>query len=267
MKYSVCLDSIYFNLEYMGADMPHFLEGMKLTKESGFAGVEFWDWRKKDINAIAAAKKELKLDIAMFGLGWVGACNPAERSKFLDSLRETVDVARLLGCKTILTMGGHELDGVPREVQHKNIVECLKAAAKIAEPAGLTMVLEPLNILVTQPGRGHPGTYLSTSKEGFEIVDEVGSPNIKLLFDMYHLQIMEGNLIANITSHIDQIGHLHAAANPGRGEITEGEINYRKVFKVIASTGYSGYCGLEYMPQKDVATGLKEAAQLIAEAI
>jgi hydroxypyruvate isomerase len=107
----------------------------------------------------------------------------------------------------------------------------------------------------------HKGYYLATSAEGFEVIREVGSPAVKLLFDIYHQQITEGNLIANIRAGIDLIGHFHTADNPGRNELGTGEINYRNVFKAIEETGYQGF-GLEYAPIADPAETLKGALAL-----
>jgi hydroxypyruvate isomerase len=153
---------------------------------------------------------------------------------------------------------GQEIPEKPRHEQRANIVAALKAGAPIAEEAGVTLVLEPLNVLVN-----HKGYYLATSAEAFDILREVDSPNVKLLFDIYHQQITEGNLIANITANIGLIGHFHAADNPGRNELGTGEINYANVFKAIAATGYAGYVGLEYLPLADPAETLRGALRLL----
>ena len=120
------------------------------------------------------------------------------------------------------------------------------------ETAGRTLVIEPLNELVD-----HAGYYLIRSDEAFEIVEEVGSSNVKVVFDIYHQQISEGHLIRNIIQNIDKIGHFHAAGNPGRNELTRGEIHYPQVFEAIQSTNYEGYVGLEYWPVEPALEGLK----------
>ena len=122
------------------------------------------------------------------------------------------------------------------------------------EAAGVTLVIEPLNELVN-----HAGYYLVRSDEAFEIIDEVGSDHVKVVFDIYHQQISEGHLIHNITTNIDKIAHFHAAGNPGRHELSHGEINYPKIFDAIRQTNYAGYIGLEYWPLLDPVVGLKEA--------
>jgi hydroxypyruvate isomerase len=209
-----------------------------------------------DIEPLVKAKKELGLDVSIFIPHRGSLVDPSAREAFVEGIKKGVENAKRLDCKTINIMTGPELKGVPREVQHKNVVEGLKTLVPILEKAGVTGALEPLNQV------NHAGYYLSYSKEAFEIIDEVGSPNIKVLFDCYHQQITEGNLISTITQNIDKIGYLHAAGNPGRNEINIGEINYPEIFKAVKATNYDGYFGLEYRPTKDVGESLREARKL-----
>lgn len=162
---------------------------------------------------------------------------------FMDSIRETIAAAKTVGTKNIVVTTGNEIIGMPRQEQHDNVVRALRAAAPLAEEAGITLVLEPLNILVN-----HMGYYLTTTAEGVEIIKEVGSPNVLLLYDVYHQQITEGNLINNIRDNIQYIGHIHVGDVPGRNQPGTGEINYKNVFKAIRDTGFDGFvvfeCGL-----------------------
>jgi hydroxypyruvate isomerase len=135
------------------------------------------------------------------------------------------------------------------------LVDGLKEAAPLLESGEITLVIEPLNELVD-----HPGYYLVRSDEAFEIVGKVGSDRVKVVYDIYHQQISEGQLIANITSNIDKIAHFHAAGNPGRHELPRGELDYRSIFAAIAQTDYDGYVGLEYWPVDPPLSGLKEVA-------
>ena len=146
--------------------------------------------------------------------------------------------------KKLITQVGPDT-GDARDRQHESIVKGLTAGAAILGSAGVTVMIEPLNTKVD-----HPGYYLTSSAEAFGIVRAVGSPNVKVVFDIYHQQISEGNIIPNIRKHSGLIGHFHAADNPGRTEPGTGELNYRKVFKAIEETGYSQYVGLEYRPSK-----------------
>ena len=142
----------------------------------------------------------------------------------------------------MITQVGDDL-GNSRYAQKRNLIAGLKASVPLLENADMLLVFEPLNTLVD-----HPGYYLTSSEEAFEIVEAVGSPRVKVLFDIYHQQIMEGNLIQRIRENIDKIGHFHAAGNPGRNEPYYGEINYPELFRAIDETGYQGYVGFEYVP-------------------
>jgi len=157
-----------------------------------------------------------------------------------------------------------DLDDVveQRDKNEVKVAACCTKFVSLVDPklrseAGVTLVIEPLNERVD-----HPGYYLVRSDEAFEVIDEVGSPNVKVVFDIYHQQVSEGDLIKNITDNIDKIGHFHAAGNPGRNELSSGEINYPEVFAVIEGTSYEGYVGLEYWPKRDAAAGLFEVASL-----
>lgn len=123
------------------------------------------------------------------------------------------------------------------------------------EGSGVTLVIEPLNELID-----HAGYYLIRSDEAFQIIDEVGSPAVKVVFDIYHQQISEGQLIANITANTSKIAHFHAAGNPGRHELTRGELNYPSIFAAIHETDFDGFVGLEYWPVDDPVSGLREVA-------
>lgn len=150
-----------------------------------------------------------------------------------------------MATQQLVVLTGNELGPVPRSEQMSNAVEALRAAAPALEKNGITAIVEVLNTYVD-----HAGYFLYYLRDGAELVDRVGSPNVKLLFDIYHVQIMEGNLIQNIRSHIDRIGHFHIGDVPGRHEPGTGEINYRNVFKAIYELGdrFHGSAALEYNP-------------------
>ena len=166
--------------------------------------------------------------------------------------KEATQIAKTLNCPGCLKTVGQELEGVDRAAQHKAIVDALCAAAPVLEEAGLKLYLEPLNIIVD-----HKGYYLDTSAEGFEILREVGSPAVLMLYDIYHQQITEGNIIQTIEENIDLIGHFHMADVPGRNEPGTGELNYANIFKRIDALGYEGYVGMEFKPTIDHAEAVK----------
>ena len=226
-----------------------FPDRIQRAASLGFNAYEFWGYDSKDLDAIERATKETGLalsaccvNMSLAG-GTISMLQPEGSGLFADAVKDCLAVQGRLGCKSFIVTTGQELDGVPRSQQHHACVASLKAGAPIAEDAGITLVLEPLNLLVN-----HKGYYLSTSAEGFGIVDEVGSPAVKLLFDVYHQQITEGNLSLNIRDNIDKIGHFHVANHPGRHELWTGEIDYNHILALIDGTDYAGYVGLEFSP-------------------
>jgi len=240
-----------------------FEERLDAVKAAGLGAYEFWGWRGKNLDALAKKGKELGLEAACFSCDTGGALvSRGSKERFLPALRDSIAAAKKLGTGRLIATVGNEVKDVPRAEQHKSIVEAVKAGAPLLEDAGMTLVLEPLNVLVN-----HRGYYLATSQEGFQIVDEVGSPNVKLLFDIYHQQITEGNLIANITASISKIGHFHVADVPGRGEPGTGEINYLNVFKAIVKAGYTGFLGLEMWPRGNHDAATKEVMKIFDQAL
>ena len=238
-------------------------ERLDQVKAVGLTTFEFWGWRGKNLDAIAKKKDELGLDVAIFSCDTGGPLvAPGSKDKFVPGLRDSIEAAKKLGCNRLIATVGQEIKDISRAEQHRNIVEAMKAGAPLLEDAGITITIEPLNVLVN-----HKGYYLATSKEGFEIVDEVGSSNVLLLFDIYHQQITEGNVIRNATENIKQIGHFHVADVPGRHEPGTGEINYFNVFRAIAKAGYTGFLGLEMWPTGDDAEAVRATMKIFDEAI
>jgi len=214
--------------------------------------VEFWGWWDKDIGAIKACKDGEGLNIAALCTRFISLVDPGLRRQYVDGLRQTIDVALELGCPNIISQVGDELPGVARDLQHSSLVDGLRECAPLLEESGVTLVFEPLNTIVD-----HRGYYLSSADEAFRIEEEVASPRVKVLYDIYHQQIMDGHLIARIRANIGGIGHFHAAGNPGRHELSIGEIHYPAVLKAIDEAGYQGFVGLEYVPVHDPSEGLK----------
>ena len=162
------------------------------------------------------------------------------REEFLSHIKESVEVAKRVNAKWMTVVPGHVDLRQNMGYQTAHVVESLKRASDILEPHGLVMVLEPLNF------RNHPGLFLSESPQAYEICKAVDSPSCKILFDIYHQQIQEGNLIPNIEACWDEIGYFQIGDNPGRKEPTTGEINYKNVFKFIYDKGYKDILGMEH---------------------
>ena len=172
-----------------------------------------------------------------------GLVNPKERDQFLKEMEAAIAVANQFKCKRLVTLTGNDVPGMSREAMMESAVAGLKTAAPLLEKNGITAVIEILNTYVN-----HPKYYLYLANDAAKMIDAVGSPNVKILFDIYHVQIMEGNLIPLIRQHIKRIDHFHIGDHPGRHQPGTGEINYRNVFKAIYDLGYEGYAALEYSP-------------------
>ena len=233
-----------------------FDEALARIRVAGYEIAETYGWKSLDL---IAAKESLD----RHGVTLLSMCttefrltDPACRELWVEGVRESCAAAKILGARKLITQVGPDT-GAGREEQHKSIVEGLKAGAGILEAAGVTVMIEPLNTLVN-----HPGYYLTSSSEAFAIVKEVGSPNVKVVYDIYHQQISEGNIIPTVTGNLECIAHLHAAGHPGRHELQFGESDYRNIFAAIDAAGYTGYCGLEYKPLLDPEESLVLARKL-----
>ena len=250
LKLSACVETLFVELD--------FCERIRKVSELGIPAFEFWGWKKKDIDSIRKVKDKEGLKVASMSAGEGGTLiDPANRGNYLQNLEESCKCAHELGCPALIVVPGEEVDEPARREQKKSIIDGLRAAAEIVEREKLLLVLEPLNILVD-----HAGQFLSSSLEAFEIVKEAGSASVKVLFDIYHQQVTEGNLTANIRDHIDLIGHFHVADVPGRHEPGTGEINYVNLFREIERTGYQGYVGLEYLPLGEVEEPLRKVIDI-----
>ncbi|WP_435313506.1 hydroxypyruvate isomerase family protein [Cellulophaga fucicola] len=245
-----------FNLKYA----PHFgmfaghadsLEDqLRFMADEGFAALEDNNMRKRDVatqEKLAKTMQRLGIDMGVFvahEISWkkpsLASGDLAIREKFLAEIKSSVEVAKRVNAKWMTVVPGHVDLRLSMGYQTANVIESLKQAAAIIEPHGITMVLEPLNF------RDHPGLFLTESPQAFEICKAVASPSCKILFDIYHQQIQEGNLIPNMEASWDEIAYIQIGDNPGRKEPTTGEINYKNVFKFIHEKKFAGILGMEH---------------------
>jgi len=241
-------------------------DALALLTRLGYDGYEMFDWRDPKVMDIFVSLKDkytLSCECLVANKGVTapgcGLVNPREHEEFLKQTQLAIDAARAVGAKQLVTLTGNEMGGVPRSEQMANAVAAMRAAAPMLEKNGMTAIVEVLNTYVN-----HAGYFLYYVRDGVELIDRVGSPNIKLLFDIYHVQIMEGNLIESIRSNIDRIGHFHVGDVPGRHQPGTGEINYRNVFKAIYDQGdrFRGSVALEYSPTVPVEQDLAAMRQL-----
>ncbi len=236
-------------------DLP-FEAAVEKAAALGYSYVEIYGWKQLGLASAAAALQ--KHGVTLLSMCTTEFCltDPAKREAWLNGIAESCEAAAALGVKKLITQVGPDT-GAPRAEQHRSIVEGLAAGAPLLERAGVTVMIEPLNTLVD-----HPGYYLTAAEEAFAIVRAVGSENVKVVYDIYHQQISEGNIIPNITGNLDCIAHLHAAGHPGRHELQYGENDYRNIFAAASAAGYTGACGLEYNPLLSAEESLAEAKRL-----
>lgn len=236
VKFSICIEMIFNKLSME--------ERIRQVARTGARAFEFWGWRNKDLGLIGKAARANKLKIATFGGNpGVALVESSQKSALKKVLAESIEVAQKLHTRTLLITTGQALPKVSPKRQHNAIVAALKSVASMCEQARITLALEPLNTTVD-----HKGYYLDSSEEAFEIIDKVGSPAVKVLYDIYHMQIMEGDVIRTITANAHKIAHIHVGDNPGRNEPGTGELNYPNIFAAIKKMRYSGFTGLEFRP-------------------
>ena len=178
------------------------------------------------------------------------ACLPGRTGEFQDGVGRAIDYARALGCPRVNCLAGiAPADADPDELR-RTFVENLRFAARELEQAGIVLLIEPINT------RDIPGFYLNRSDQALTLIAEVGSANLKLQYDVYHMQIMEGDLAPTIERHLATIGHMQIADTPGRHEPGTGEIHYGFLFDFIDASGYGGWIGCEYKPRTTTSDGL-----------
>ena len=226
----------------------------------GFPAIEIWE-RGDDFVDICrtAASCGLQL-ISMIGHKSLpdGLNNPANHDRIEAELRESVELAVQHGQRALVCFSGNHISGMSEEEAIANTVAGLRRAAPYAEANGIILLLELLNSRVD-----HHGYQCDNSAWGLAVQRQVDSPNVKLLYDIYHMQIMEGDVLRTITANLDAIGHLHTAGNPGRNELDDTqELNYRGICRVVSDAGYDGYIGHEFRPLGDLVAGLRQAFEL-----
>ena len=253
MKKSVCIEMIF-------TEVP-FEDRFNLAKESGFDYVEFWTWKDKDIQRIKELCQSYGLMIASFsGDQNYSMIDEKQKDDYIAFTEESIETARFLNCchlvlhSNALGENGVVINHYPDISGYDKIAgmtDVLKALAPRAEKANVTLVLEALNSKVD-----HAGNFLTSTKEAAGLIRNVNSPFIKVLYDIYHMQIMEDNIIQTLKENIDAIGYIHMADVPGRHEPGTGEINYKNVVKTLKTIKYDGIIGFEFTPVHDSSNAI-----------
>ena len=257
-----------FNLKYA----PHFgmfknlagdnlIDQLNYIAEQGFTAFEDNNLKKRTVDFQEKMSKTMQkkgLDMGVFvahTIHWkepnLASGDKNKREEFLNEIRGSVEVAKRINARWMTVVPGYKDLRLDLSYQTVNVIDSLKYACEILEPHGLVMVLEPLNFL------NHPGLFLNESPQAYEICKSVGSSSCKILFDIYHQQIQEGNLLPNINKCWEEIAYFQIGDNPGRKEPTTGEINYKNIFKYIHNRGFDGILGMEHGNSKKGEDGEK----------
>jgi hydroxypyruvate isomerase len=251
LRFSVCIEKIF--------DSMPFEQRLEHIVAHGFSAFEFSSRDRRDMNITLALKVALRLDAVAFVGSTASLADPAQRSQFESDITRAASLAVDLSCENLIVHSGPSVPGMSHEEQRNSIIEGLRSVVAIANDAGVTLLLEPLNNV------DNPENFLTSSDDGFDIIREINSPNVRLLFDIYEQQISEGNISKRLIKNLDLIGHIHVADVPGRAEPGTGELNYRYIFKLLRKLGYRGYIGLDYTPRADSNLSLKTVRSLIQQ--
>ncbi|CZF81949.1 Hydroxypyruvate isomerase [Grimontia celer] len=245
------------NLSMLFTELP-FIERFSAATKFGFKGVEYLFPYAFDAHELKAELDRNQLQQVLFNLpagDWDNgdrgiAADPSRVEEFRAGVAKAIEYARVLDCQQVNCLAGIVPEGVSHEHAEETLIENLKYANKALEEAGIRLVVEAINT------RDIPGFALTNTKQALRICNAVGSDNISLQYDIYHMQIMEGDIAATLSSTVNRIGHIQIADNPGRHEPGTGELNYHFLFDYIDSIGYEGWVGCEYKPATTTEEGL-----------
>ena len=236
-----------------------FEENLERVAQAGYGHVElvgeFAAWSAEDWRRILAHMQALKITVDATSGIKAGFADPAGGDTFVAELKGFLPAVQRLGCGQIILLSGKRIDGAAPGVQRTASIEALKRGAEILSAAGVTGVIEPIDRLE------NPSIYLDGVTEAFEIVRAVGSPKVKVLYDMYHEQRGMGNLIEKLEKNIDEVGLIHVADVPGRHEPGTGEVNYINIYRRLAELHYRGVIAMEFYPTGDVVETLRRARE------
>ena len=261
MRFSICLEMIYPEL--------NFAARAARIREAGFTAVEFWGWEGKDLTALRTLLGQAFAVATFSGQRRGSLVDPEGWDVYRAEVQASIPVARSLGCDRLMLLTQEELpDGsarpapphVTRAEQRANVVAGLKALAPLAEREGMTLLLEPLNTRVD-----HPGYFLDNARDGFAIVEEVGSPHVRLLYDIYHMEVMERGSTRMLLRHLPLVGHIHIADVPGRHEPGTGALDFIGILRALGGAGYTGAVGFEFAPRAGTDEALARITTLRAQ--
>jgi hydroxypyruvate isomerase len=238
---------------------------LEIVAAAGYQGVElvgeFQKWSSDETQRVLAKMRSLGLVFDMLSGVKPGFADPAGTSDFLAAARAQMNAARTLGSPQINLKSGNRRDDLPRSAQHNASVENLKRAADLAAANGIQIVIEPIDPLE------NPQMYLTSVSEAFDIVRAVGSPQVRVLYDFYHEQRAQGNLLEKLEQNFDLVGLVHIADVPGRHEPGTGEINYANIYRKLAQLKYDKFITMEFYPSQEPVATLRKARLEAQEAM
>ena len=246
-----------------------FLDRFEKAAKAGFKGVEYlfpYAWKKEQLveklGAFGLTQALHNLPAGDWNKGERGiACLPGRETEFQEGVGKAIEYAKALKCPQVNCLAGLTPAGVPADKVRQALVANLRFAAAALEKEGIRLLVEALN------DKDVPGSYLVRTADVLTLIKEVGHPNVYVQYDVYHMQIMEGNLTKTIQANLDKIAHIQIADNPGRNEPGTGEINYPYLFKAIDAAGYRGWIGCEYKPAGKTEDGLGWLKPFAAERV
>ena len=249
MKYSICIENFY--------KTALFEDRFAAAKRDGFGYCEFWTWKNRNWRRVKKAIADSGVKISAFsGDDEYSMINPDENSLYVDFLKKSIEKAKDIDCSyLVIHSDALKKDGSAKEIGKPlsyeakllNMYRVLKRISSFAEKEDVTLVLEPLNTRVGEP-RSHKNYFLEYPELAFELTRQVGSGKVKVLYDIYHMQLMAGNVIKALEKNIDQLGYIHLADARGSHEPGTGELNYDNILKALDSMGYTGFVGFELLP-------------------
>jgi hydroxypyruvate isomerase len=237
-----------------------FDERIEKVVEAGYHSVElvneFNKWSDDEFRHFRAKKQSLGLTVDACTLPVKGTVDPSKKDEFLSDLKKFLPTAERLECPALIILTGNRIDGVAHEVTHHACVDTLKYGADVAAKANVTLLLENID------QEENPKYFLTSVAEGFEIIRQVDNPHVKFLYDFYHEQISEGNLIEKLERNIDLVGLVHIADVPSRHQPGTGEINFGNIFRKLAELRFPRYAAMEFIPTGDTLKALRGAREL-----
>jgi hydroxypyruvate isomerase len=249
-------------------DLP-FEQRLEKVAEAGYRNVElvgeYDKWTYADFERANAKRKELGITFDCTAGLKHGLCNPGDRDALLAEVRSTFPIMERIGCPALIFLSGNVVPGRSLEAQHQSCIAGLTAAAKIVE--GKRINGEPVRLLLENiDPEENPNYFLTSVARGFEIVKAVAHPQVQFLYDFFHEQIAEGNLIEKLEKNIEHVGLVHIADVPGRHEPGTGEINYTNIFRKLVELKYDRIVAMEFLPSGDAVAQLRNAGRLAIEA-